>query len=137
MHFAAGPRFLRTRLRRLSNLQRCLHSSTHGSADTLTAKPLTLPLSHKVVSSQREPAPKRPMCFACKRRCKCTVIALYKSVPHPPPSPSLLFGVNSAAARSAQSMRTRHSPQHSTLKPDTPHETRISEEESAGRGVVD
>lgn len=41
--FFAGSRFLRTRLWHLSNLQRCLHGSTHGSADTATGyQPSTL-----------------------------------------------------------------------------------------------
>lgn len=65
LHFAAGPRFLETRLWHLSNLQRCLHNSTHGSANTLTVnQSSTLMNSQKVVLLQREPAPRRPMCLA-------------------------------------------------------------------------
>lgn len=46
----------------LTNLQRCLHASTHGSADTAPGNlPPTIGHSHKVVSFKRKPASKRRM----------------------------------------------------------------------------
>lgn len=49
----------------LSNLQRCLHASTHGSADCAPGnQPPNIGHSLKVVSFKRKPASQRPMWFA-------------------------------------------------------------------------
>ena len=107
--FLAGLRFLGKRLWHLSNLQRCLHSSTHGSAETLTGnQPSALMHSLKVVLLQREPAPKRPMCLAWDKS-DVRVQSHYKSVQHPP-SFSLCFLISTALPLGAH----RHSPQLNT-----------------------
>lgn len=85
--FFAGSRFLRTRLWHLSNLQRCLHGSTHGSADTATGyQPSTLAHSppKKVVLLKREPC-----ALLGIKPWKCSVILQVSSTS--PFSRSLLF----------------------------------------------
>lgn len=117
-HFSAAPRLLRTRLWHLSNLQRAFHTSTHGSVHAQLSR-----IPKKLFYYNGNQLPKDPCALAGIKRCKCTVILQVSSTSSSSLSLALLllffFGFNSAAARSARSMRTRHSPQHTTLKLDT------------------
>lgn len=118
--FFAGSRFLRTRLWHLSNLQRCLHGSTHGSVDTATGyQPSTLAHSPPKKSCFIKTG---TMCFAWDKALKMFSHTTSQfNIPLLSLSAFCFFFwfQKSAAAGSARSLRTRHSSQPTTLKLDT------------------